>query len=129
MDAIYYLSFCKSFLNSIDGQNIRFDQEFFMIQGKYIRLDSEETIYCGLKRGQKKIFRRNQKEYKKLRPNGTTARPQLILVIAEIGIPAQRIQSGFNQVLDKPDFQLTAAVKHLLNILLKLHFRMNQIVT
>ena len=66
MDAIYYLSFCKSFLNSIDGQNIRFDQEFFMIQGKYIRLDSEETIYCGLKRGQKKIFRRNQKEYKKL---------------------------------------------------------------
>jgi len=66
MDAIYYLSFCKSFLNSIDGQNIRFDQEFFMIQGKYSRLDSEETIYCGLKRNQKKIFKRNQKEYKKL---------------------------------------------------------------
>jgi DNA replication and repair protein RecF len=66
MDAIYYLSFCKSFLNSVDAQNIRFDQEFFMIQGKYSRLDSEETIYCGLKRNQKKIFKRNQKEYKKL---------------------------------------------------------------
>ncbi len=66
MDAIYYLSFCKSFLNSVDAQNIRFDQEFFMIQGKYSRLDSDETIYCGLKRNQKKIFRRNQKEYKKL---------------------------------------------------------------
>ncbi|HZL08822.1 MAG TPA: DNA replication/repair protein RecF [Prolixibacteraceae bacterium] len=66
MDAIYYLSFCKSFLNSVDAQNIRFDQDFFMIQGKYSRLDSEETVYCGLKRNQKKIFKRNQKEYKKL---------------------------------------------------------------
>lgn len=66
MDAIYYLSFCKSFLNPIDSQNIRFDEEFFMIQGKYLRNDSDETIYCGLKRNQKKIFRRNQKEYKKL---------------------------------------------------------------
>lgn len=66
MDAIYYLSFCKSFLNSIDGQNIRFDQDFFMIQGKYSRLESDETVYCGLKRSQKKIFKRNQKEYKKL---------------------------------------------------------------
>jgi DNA replication and repair protein RecF len=66
MDAIYYLSFCKSFLNSVDGQNIRFEQEFFMIQGKYVRIDSEEIIYCGLKRNQKKIFKRNQKEYKKL---------------------------------------------------------------
>jgi DNA replication and repair protein RecF len=66
IDAIYYLSFCKSFLNPVDAQNIRFDQDFFMVQGKYSRLDSEETIYCGLKRNQKKIFKRNQKEYKKL---------------------------------------------------------------
>jgi DNA replication and repair protein RecF len=66
IDAIYYLSFCKSFLNSVDAQNIRFDQDFFMIQGKYSRLESDETVYCGLKRTQKKIFKRNQKEYKKL---------------------------------------------------------------
>lgn len=66
MDAIHYLSFCKSFLNSVDAQNIRFAQEFFMVQGKYSRLDSDEVIYCGLKRNQKKIFKRNQKEYKKL---------------------------------------------------------------
>ncbi|MBC8003857.1 MAG: DNA replication/repair protein RecF [Verrucomicrobia bacterium] len=66
MDAIYYLSFCKSFLNPVDAQNIRFDEDYFMIQGKYSRLDSEEVIYCGLKRNQKKIFKRNQKDYKKL---------------------------------------------------------------
>lgn len=66
MDAIYYLSFCKSFLNSVDGLNISHDEEFFVVQGKYHRLDSDEHVYCGLKRGQKKHFKRNKKEYKKL---------------------------------------------------------------
>ena len=66
MDAIHYLSFCKSFSNAIDGLNIRHDQDFFVIQGKYHRLENEENIYCGLKRGQKKHFKRNKKEYKKL---------------------------------------------------------------
>jgi len=54
MDSIYYLSFCKSFLNPVDAQNIRFGEDYFMVQGKYTRLDSDETIYCGLKRNQKK---------------------------------------------------------------------------
>lgn len=66
MDAIYYLSFCKSFANSIDGLNIRHDQDFFVLQGKYQRLGHDENIYCGLKNGQKKKFKRNKKEYKKL---------------------------------------------------------------
>ncbi|MGQ8335450.1 DNA replication/repair protein RecF [Sunxiuqinia sp. A32] len=66
MDAIYYLSFCKSFLNSIDGLNISHGEDFFVVQGKYHRLESEENIYCGLKRNQKKHFKRNKKEYKKL---------------------------------------------------------------
>lgn len=66
MDAIHYLSFSKSFLNPIDAQNIRFDQDFFMIQGKYSRHDSEETIYCALKRNYKKVLKRNQKEYTKM---------------------------------------------------------------
>jgi len=66
MDAIFYLSFCKSFLNPIDAQNIRFYQDFFMVQGRYSRLDSDELIYCGIKKNQKKIVKRNQKEYKKL---------------------------------------------------------------
>jgi len=66
MDAIYYLSFCKSFLNATDTLNIRYGQEFFVIQGKYQRMEQEENIYCGLKNGQKKNFKRNKKDYKKL---------------------------------------------------------------
>ncbi len=66
MDAIYYLSFCKSFLNAVDGLNVRHDEEFFVIQGRYQREDMEELIHCGLKKGQKKTFKRNKKEYRKL---------------------------------------------------------------
>lgn len=67
LDAIYYLSFCKSASNPIDSQNIRHDQEFFVIQGFYEQEDgTPEEIYCGLKRRQKKQFKRNKKEYSKL---------------------------------------------------------------
>ena len=55
LDAIYFLSFCKSSGNPIDSQNIRHDQEFFVIQGFYEAPDgTPEEIYCGMKRRQKK---------------------------------------------------------------------------
>lgn len=66
LDALYYLSFCKSYFNSIDSQNVKHDQEFFVVQGQYVRKDEDEHIYCGLKKSQKKHFKRNKKEYKKL---------------------------------------------------------------
>jgi DNA replication and repair protein RecF len=66
LDAIYYLSLCKSFFTSTDNQNIRFGQEFFVIQGEYLRDTKTENIYCGVKIGQKKVFRRNTKEYERL---------------------------------------------------------------
>ncbi len=67
LDAIYYLSFCKSAGNPIDSQNICHGQDFFMIQGFYESPDgSPEEIYCGQKRHQKKQFKRNKKEYTRL---------------------------------------------------------------
>jgi len=67
LDAIYFLSFCKSAGNPIDSQNIRHDQEFFVIQGFYETTDgTPEEIYCGMKRRQKKQFKRNKKEYTRL---------------------------------------------------------------
>lgn len=67
LDAVYYLSFCKSATNPIDSQNIRHDESFFMIQGFYDAPDgSQEEIYCGQKRSQKKQFKRNKKEYTRL---------------------------------------------------------------
>ena len=66
LDAVYYLSFCKSFFNSVDQLNINHNESFFMLNGKYKRLDSAENISVGLKKGQKKQFKRNTKVYKKL---------------------------------------------------------------
>ena len=66
LDAIYYLSFCKSHFNVIDSQNIEHNAEFMLIQGQYARKEETENIYCGVKRRQKKQFKRNKKEYEKL---------------------------------------------------------------
>jgi DNA replication and repair protein RecF len=67
MDAVYYLSFCKSATNPIDSQNIRHEQDFFVLQGFYETEDGDpEEVYCGLKRRQKKQFKRNKKEYTRL---------------------------------------------------------------
>ena len=94
LDAIYYLSFCHSANNPIDSQVIRHGEEFFMIEGEYSgqwtvdsydylqdekgngkqgnhnyplsTINSRLIVSCGMKRGQKKHFKRNKKEYKRL---------------------------------------------------------------
>jgi len=62
LDAIYYLSFCHSANNPIDSQVIRHGEEFFMIEGDYTTV----KISCALKRGSKKHFKKDRKEYKRL---------------------------------------------------------------
>jgi DNA replication and repair protein RecF len=66
LDAVYYLSFCKSFFNSVDQLNINHEENYFMLNANYKRLDSNETISCGFQQGHKKQFKRNAKVYKKL---------------------------------------------------------------
>jgi DNA replication and repair protein RecF len=63
LDAIHYLSFCKSYFNPIDSQNICHDSDFFVIQGSYIRDESNDIIYCAQKRNERKQFKLNKKEY------------------------------------------------------------------
>ena len=67
LDAIYYLSFCRSAFNPIDSQVLNHDSDFFVLDACY-RHDhgDEESVYCGMKRGTKKHFKRNKKEYKRL---------------------------------------------------------------
>ena len=66
LDSIYFLSFCKSWLNPIDMQNIRYGSDYFMIKGSYLLNDQFDTISCGLSKGKKKTFKRNKKEYERL---------------------------------------------------------------
>ena len=67
LDAIHFLSFCRSASNPIDSQLIRHGADFFMLDGDFINENGDtENVYCGMKRGQKKHFKRNKKEYKRL---------------------------------------------------------------
>lgn len=67
LDAVYYLSFCRSAYNTADSQIITHGRDFFVVEGSY-GMDNGDTeeIYCGMKRGAKKHFKRNKKEYKRL---------------------------------------------------------------
>lgn len=67
LDAVYYLSFCKSSDNPVDSQNISHDRDFFMIKGDFdFTNGAREQIYCGMKRNVKKKFRRSGKDYERL---------------------------------------------------------------
>ncbi len=67
LDAIYYLSFCKSYFNPVDSQNIKHQHDFFAIHGRYITNgDKTDTVSCIQKAGVRKQFRLNKKEYERL---------------------------------------------------------------
>ncbi|MDO6738301.1 DNA replication/repair protein RecF [Wenyingzhuangia sp. 2_MG-2023] len=66
LDAIYYLSYTKSYFNAVATQNIKHGEEFFMVEGDYLMEDERvEKIVCSLKKGTKKIVKRNGKAYEK----------------------------------------------------------------
>ena len=80
LDAVYFLSFCHSASNPIDSTIIRHGEDFLFVEGIYSRksdsaanispstflLPLSSTISCGMKRGTKKHFRRDKKEYRRL---------------------------------------------------------------
>ena len=67
LDAIYYLSSCRSIFNLPDSHLITHDESFFVLDAEYATDGGEpEMLYCGLKKGTKKHFKRNGKEYKRL---------------------------------------------------------------
>jgi DNA replication and repair protein RecF len=66
LDAIYYLSFCKSHIHAPDSRLIRTGEEFCILQGIYDYNGNEEDIFCSIRRSQRKQFKRNKKEYERL---------------------------------------------------------------
>lgn len=67
LDAVYYLSFCRSAFNPKDSEVMRHDADYFVLEGDYTTDSGDkEQVYCGMKRGTKKHFKRNKKEYKRL---------------------------------------------------------------
>ncbi|MCH5169093.1 MAG: DNA replication/repair protein RecF [Prevotellaceae bacterium] len=76
LDAIHFLSFCRSYSSSVDLLSVRHGSEFMSLQGHYEHDDgTPEVIHCGLKVGQKdcsrqggtkKVVRRGGKAYRRI---------------------------------------------------------------
>jgi DNA replication and repair protein RecF len=66
LDALYSLSFSKSYFNASDQLNLMHNETFFMLQGKYERKGDEETVTYGYQNGQKKQIKRNGKLYNRM---------------------------------------------------------------
>ena len=63
LDAVYFLSFCHSAQTTQDSLVINHDEAFFMLEGTY---ESKLMIHCAMKRGAKKVFKRDKKAYQRL---------------------------------------------------------------
>ena len=66
LDAVYYLALTKSYFNPIDRQMVRHDEKMMMVKGEFTDEGKKETIVCSLRSGQKKMVKRNRKEYGKI---------------------------------------------------------------
>lgn len=65
LDAIYHLAFGKSYFNPVATQNIKHNEDFFVIDGVFEKEERVEKIIVSLKKGQKKLIKRNGKPYEK----------------------------------------------------------------
>jgi len=66
LDAIYYMSFCKSFSGVTDAMLMRRGEEFCMVQAQYERRGIDEEVSMGMAKGRRKSLKRKGKEYAKL---------------------------------------------------------------
>ena len=65
LDAIYHLSYGKSYFNPLAIQNIKHNEDFFVVDGEFEKSERCEQIVCSLKKGHKRILKRNGKSYDK----------------------------------------------------------------
>ena len=66
LDAIHYLSLTKSFFNTIDSISIKHNEDYFIINGNFVRNGEEDQIYCAFQRQKQKVMKKNGKEYQKM---------------------------------------------------------------
>ncbi|MEQ9440454.1 MAG: DNA replication/repair protein RecF [Cyclobacteriaceae bacterium] len=66
LDAIYYLSFTKSAFSSVEQQNIRHGEPFFMVKGIFEKEEQSHTVQCSLQPGQRKQVQNSKRVYEKM---------------------------------------------------------------
>ncbi len=67
LDAIHYLCHTKSYFHATDAENIAHDAPHLLVSGRFIRHGEEESVSCAVERGIRKVMRRNDKVYDRIR--------------------------------------------------------------
>ncbi len=84
VDAIYFLSFCRSASYAQDTLCIRHDAEEMMVRGRYVRDDGgSETVCISLRRGGRKRIRRDDKDVRRVSEH--VGRCPLVLISPQDG--------------------------------------------
>lgn len=66
LDVIYYLAMTKSYFSASDIQNIKHQQEFFVLFGKFKNNDEQFDVSCSVKKNEGKYVAINQKNYNRI---------------------------------------------------------------
>ena len=106
LDAIYYLSFTKSFFNTIDQQNIVHGHDFFSIEGNFTKGEIDEKVRIVVQRGEKKSVKLNNNEYRKFSDHigsypAVIITPNDTMLIHEGGEERRKFLDGMISQMDK----------------------------
>lgn len=107
IDAVYYLSMCKSSLGMTDGQSIRHETDFFVLDGTYATDGGrEERVVCTFSRKGGKVLKRNGKEYERLSDHvglipAVIVSPADSALISEAADERRRYLNAFISQLDR----------------------------
>lgn len=66
LDAVHYLSLCKSYFEPQDVHNILHGEELFLVKGTVVSDDGPHDLACSVRKGHRKVFTRDRKEYDRL---------------------------------------------------------------
>lgn len=122
LDAIYFLSIGKSALNLTDGQCVRHDNDFFMLDGHYSLSGDmgRENIVCSFRRGGAgKVIKRNGKEYDRMSEHIgllpiVIVAPQDTALIHDSADERRRFLNTFLSQIDKSYLAALVRYNHLL---------------
>lgn len=108
VDAVYYLSMCKSSLQTTDGQSIRHGADFFLLEGQYQSdAGKSEQVVCSFSRKGGKVVKRNGKEYERLADHvglipAVIVSPADSALISDSADERRRYLNAFISQLDRP---------------------------
>lgn len=119
LDALYFLSFAKSFTGAQDGLLVRRGEPFAALRGEYFRRGLDEEITAAMRPGARKVFKRGGKPYQRLTEH-IGAFPLVLLSPADIflvtGDGADR-RRFIDQIICQSDSRYLDALMRYQNVL------------